>query len=188
MNDVLKSLTLEDKSGAKITGLRYDASEPLEQRLADYPFQLGDKQAVSGFLDQLKGARIELRVGGETVSGAIFGARIVNLGEKAQEKEQVTVLLDSGDLRTLDLASVTGLKLADAALQRQLKDYLSALAVARSKEKRSVYIDSSDLRSRQVVASYMIPTAIWKSSYRLILKDADSILEGWAIVDNTTGE
>ena len=26
MDDVLKSLTLEDKSGGKITGLRYDAS------------------------------------------------------------------------------------------------------------------------------------------------------------------
>lgn len=188
MNDVLKSLTLEDKSGAKITGLRYDASEPLEQRLADYPFQLGERAAVSTFLDQLKGARIELRVSGETVSGVIFGARAVNLGDKAQEKEQVTLLLDSGDIRTFDFSTISGLKLADPALQRQLKDYLSALAVARSKEKRSVYIDSSDSRSRQITASYMIPTAIWKSSYRLILKDAESMLEGWAIVDNTTGE
>ena len=32
MNDVLKSLTIEDRGG-KITGLRYDASEPLEKRL-----------------------------------------------------------------------------------------------------------------------------------------------------------
>ena len=32
MNDVLKSLTVEDRSGAKITGLRYDSSEPLEQQ------------------------------------------------------------------------------------------------------------------------------------------------------------
>lgn len=188
MNDVLKSLTLEDKSGGKITGLRYDASEPLEQRLADYPFQLGPAQSLSEFLDQLKGARIELRVGGETLAGSIFGARIVKIGEKSQDKEQLTLLLDSADLRTFDLASISGLKLSDQALQRQLKDYLAALSVARSKEKRSVYIDSSDTRSRQIVASYMTPTAIWKSSYRLILKDAESLLEGWAIVDNTTGE
>src|SRR5205823_8075898 len=30
--------------------------------------------------------------------------------------------------------------------------------------------------------------AVWKSSYRLMLSDKAPVLEGWAIVDNTTGE
>ena len=35
----------------------------------------------------------------------------------------------------------------------------------------------------------MIPTPVWKSSYRLIFNDkAEPTLEGWAIIDNTTGE
>jgi hypothetical protein len=35
----------------------------------------------------------------------------------------------------------------------------------------------------------MIPTPVWKSSYRLIFTDkAEPTLEGWAIIDNTTGE
>ena len=35
----------------------------------------------------------------------------------------------------------------------------------------------------------MIPTPVWKSSYRLIFGEAGQpVLEGWAIVDNTTGE
>ena len=63
------------------------------------------------------------------------------------------------------------------------------LTNARSKEKRSVYIDSTDAKSRQLIAGYMIPTPVWKSSYRLIFGDAGQpMLEGWAIVDNTTGE
>lgn len=188
MNDVLKSLTIEDRGG-KITGLRYDASEPLEKRLADYPFQVGSRIALSTFLDQLKGARVEIRTAaGESTAGAIFSARTVPAGKDGQEKEALTMLLDSGDLKTLDLAAVSQLKFADDTLQRQLREYLAALAVARSKEKRSVYIDSSDVKSRQVRASYMIPTPVWKSSYRLIFKDAEPTLEGWAIVDNTTGE
>ncbi|MBL8219702.1 MAG: DUF4139 domain-containing protein, partial [Bryobacterales bacterium] len=188
MNDVLKSLTIEDRGG-KITGLRYDASEPLEKRLADYPFQVGPHIALSAFLDQLKGARVELRTGaGENASGAIFSARSVAMGEKAQEKEMLTLMLDGGELKTFELAAVMQLKFSDDVLQRQLKEYLAALSVARSKEKRSVYIDSSDARSRQVRASYMIPTPVWKSSYRLIFGAADATLEGWAIVDNTTGE
>src|SRR5438046_5212540 len=40
MNDVLKSLTVEEKGGGKITGLRYDSSEPLSQKLGEFPFQL----------------------------------------------------------------------------------------------------------------------------------------------------
>src|SRR5947209_17232477 len=35
----------------------------------------------------------------------------------------------------------------------------------------------------------MVPAAVWKSSYRLMLNaNGEPVLEGWAIVDNTTGE
>src|SRR2546423_3760428 len=54
MDDVLKSLTIDDKGG-KITGLRYDSSEPLAHKLADFPFQLSAAQPLSALLDQLKG-------------------------------------------------------------------------------------------------------------------------------------
>src|SRR5438874_13220860 len=46
MNDVLKSLTVEEKGGGKITGLRYDSSEPLAQRLAEVPFHMGGAQPL----------------------------------------------------------------------------------------------------------------------------------------------
>jgi hypothetical protein len=48
MNDVLKSLTLEDRNGGKVAGLRYDSSEPLDQKLADFPFKIGGQRALSG--------------------------------------------------------------------------------------------------------------------------------------------
>jgi hypothetical protein len=189
MNDVLKSLTIEEKGGGKVTGLRYDSSEPLAQRLAEFPFELGEAQPLSGVLDQLKGARVELKAAGESVSGAIVGGRLIPGDDKRQQQEQVTLLLDSGELRNVDLTAVAGLRLTDPKLQAQFKDYLAALVSSRSKDKRSVYIDSTDAKARQISASYMIPTPVWKSSYRLIFdKSAQPTLEGWAIVDNTTGE
>src|ERR1039458_4610714 len=98
-------------------------------------------------------------------------------------------MLDGGELRTLDLSAATGIHFTDPQLQQQFHDYLAALAAARSKEKRSVYIDSTDAKEREVVASYMIPAPVWKSSYRLIFgASGQPVLEGWAIVDNTTGE
>lgn len=189
MNDVLKSLTVEEKGGGKITGLRYDSSEPLAEKLAEFPFKLGDAQPLSAVLDQLKGARVELKLGPETVAGAIVSGRVVPASDKQPEHEQLTLMLDNSDLRGFDLGAVASLRFSDPTLQTQFKDYLATLINARSKEKRSVYIDSTDAKARQIIADYTIPTPIWKSSYRLIFDQAaQPTLEGWAIVDNTTGE
>ena len=39
MNDVLKSLTVND-NGGKVTAVRYDSSIPLDQKLSEFPFQI----------------------------------------------------------------------------------------------------------------------------------------------------
>ena len=189
MNDVLKSLTVDERGSGRISGLRYDSIDPLSHKLAEFGFQLGAAQALSTTLDQLKGARLELQFGSERVAGVIVGARTVAGGEKQPEREQLTLMLDSGEFRTVHLGAATGLRFTDPALQGQFKDYLTALAAARSKEKRSVYIDSGDTKEREVTARYMIPEPVWKSSYRLIFgASGKPTLEGWAIVDNTSGE
>src|SRR6266480_5921164 len=41
MNDVLKSLTIEQKGAGKISGLRYDSSEPLSPNLEHFPSPIG---------------------------------------------------------------------------------------------------------------------------------------------------
>ena len=53
MNDVLKSLTITDRNGGKVSGVRYDASEPLDKRLADFPFAVGQQPSLASFLDQM---------------------------------------------------------------------------------------------------------------------------------------
>jgi hypothetical protein len=187
MNDVLKSLTIEERGGGKITGLRYDSMDPLGHRLAEFPFQIGDG-GMPGMLNQLKGARIELKFGNETVTGTIVSARTIPGSDKFPERDQLNLMLDSGEFRTVDLGAASAVRFTDPKVQQQFKDYLAALAASRSKDKRSVYIDSTDARERDVVASYVVPAPVWKSSYRLILADKAAVLEGWAMVDNTTGE
>ena len=191
MNDVLKSLTVTDRGGNKISSIRYDASEPLEKRLEDFPFAVGDEASLAAFLDQMKGARIELKFGPETVAGTIISARLIKSSEKDKfaEKESLVLLTDSGDIRTLDLDSAASVRLPDPKLQAQLKDYLTVISGARSKDRRSVVIESSSTGARELTASYMTPSSVWKSSYRLIFgAQAEPMLEGWAIVDNTSGD
>lgn len=186
MDDVLKSLTVNATGGA-ISGLRYDSSIPLAQKLDDFPVRPGDRQPLSALLDQMKGARVELKFGAETVTGAIVSAR--TLSAKDGEKEQITLLTDAADIRTLDLSAASSIRFPDPKLQLQFKDYLNTVLQARSKDRRSVYIDSTDSGRRSVLASYMSPMPMWKSSYRLIFPaTGEATLEGWAIVDNTSEE
>jgi len=99
MNDVLKSLTVTDGSGGKVNGVRYDSSDPLEKRLADFPFQLGAGASLAAFLDQMKGARIELKLGAGDAAGTIISARVVQESDKSQ-REVLVLLMDSGDIRS----------------------------------------------------------------------------------------
>ena len=165
MNDVLKSLTIEERGGGKITGLRYDSMDPLSHRLADFPFRIGDG-GMPGMLNQLKGARIELKFGNETIAGAIVTARTIPGSDKSPERDQLNLMLDSGEFRTVDLGAASAIRFTDAKVQRQFKDYLAALDASRSKDKRSVYIDSTDARERDVVATYVVPAPVWKSRQR----------------------
>ncbi len=189
MNDVLKSLTINDQGG-RVTGLRYDSNIPLDQKLAEFPFAIKSGEPLSAVLDQLKGARIEMEFGPQKISGAIVSARLMTADKDHAEREQLTLLMDSGELRNVDLSAASALRFSDPKLQLQFRDYLAAVTGARSKDKRSVYIDSTDSKSRDVRATYIIPMPAWKSSYRLLFDQSGQqpVLEGWAIVDNTTDD
>jgi hypothetical protein len=191
MNDVLKSLTITDHNGGKVNGVRYDSSEPLEKRLEDFPFKVGGGTGLAAFLDQMKGARIELKLGAGALTGTILSGRVVRESDKDRivEREVAVLLLDSGELRTFDLAAASSVKFEDPKLESQLKDYLIVLNQSRSKDRRSVYVDATGTGTRQLFASYMTPAAVWKSSYRLLFgAQGDPTLEGWAIIDNTSGD
>jgi len=191
MNDILKSLIVTEGAGTRIRGIRYDSNETLDQKLTHYPFKIDDQQLLSTFLDRLKGARIEIKAGDRAMTGSILSARGIDIGpenDRRLVREQVTMLLDSGDVANIDLSLVNSLRLMDAKLQEALKQYLQTLAQAKSRDKRSVYVDSTSHGNRDLHITYIAPAAVWKSSYRLVLDEATSTLEGWAIVDNTTDD
>ncbi|MSV35129.1 MAG: hypothetical protein EXQ47_05955 [Bryobacterales bacterium] len=191
MNDVLKSLTVTDRGGGRISGVRYDSSDPLDKRLAEFPFRVGQGSSLAAFLDQMKGARIELKLGAGAAAGTIVSARVVRDTDKDRtaEREVLVLLMDSGDIQSFDLGAASAVRLTDPKQQSQLASYLAMLNLTRSRDRRGVTIDATGSGARQLTARYMTPAPVWKSSYRLIFGAAgEPVLEGWAIVDNTSGE
>jgi hypothetical protein len=188
MNDILKTLTVSAQGGG-VRAIRYDSSEPLAKKLQDFGFKAGAQQSLGEFLDQFKGARIELHVGNATVDGVILSGRRVAPTQQQPERQEVLLILDGGEMRAVDLSSASSLRFTDSSLQKKLTDYLAILAGARSNELRSLTVEAEGAGARQVTLSYLVPSPVWKSTYRLLLGDKNqATLEGWAIVDNTTGE
>src|SRR5947209_5955 len=50
MNDILKSLIVNDLAGNHVLGIRYDSNETLDQRLNGFPFRVGNGELISTFL------------------------------------------------------------------------------------------------------------------------------------------
>lgn len=187
MDDVLKSLTISTE-GATVSAVRYESSDPLSKKLAKFPFRIGEAQPLSRILDQFKGARIVLRMTKDEIAGTIISARTIAATDSRSERHQVILLTDDGEMRTVDPAAALGLRFADRKLQEQFREYLMLIAGSRDREKRTVLIQTSGEAGR-VSARYVVPTPVWKSSYRLIFgEQAQPMLEGWAIVDNTSGD
>ncbi len=172
MNDVLKSLTIEENGGGKISGLRYDSSDPLAKKLADFPFSIGSDQPLAPCLDQFKGARVELKFGAETVAGAIVSARrMVGGANLAREREQATLMLDSGEIRTVDLGAVSSIRFTDPKLQIAVQG-LSRGARAIALEGQAQRLHRFDrLRRARDRRQLHDSSPVWKSSYRLIFGD-----------------
>ena len=187
MDDVLKSLTIEQRGGEGVSAVRYDSSDPLSKRLEVFPFRLGGNISLSAILDQFKGSEVVLEIGGREVKGQILSARTLPTTETDPGKEQL-LLLTGGAIRTVDPSASAEIRFTDPKIQAQFSDYLSVLSRSRNTDKRTVTIESQGGAAR-VAAGYITPTPIWKSSYRLVFDAEDKpLLEGWAIVDNTSGE
>src|SRR6185503_10021354 len=89
-------------------------------------------------------------------------------------------------IRAIDLQSVASLSLDDPQLQDELTKALIALSQARDQDKKPVTISFTGNGERRVRIGYVVETPIWKTSYRLLLDDKSSKIQGWAIVENQT--
>ncbi len=188
MDDVLKSLTVQQTGGQGVSAIRYDSSDPLSKRLEVFPFEIDRGDDLAHILDQFKGAEIEIALSSGAVRGMIVSARRRQAPQAEMEVSELLLMLPDGEIRSIDPSAAQGLRFTDAAIQTQFRDYLAVLARSRGGEKKTVTVESQGGASR-VIAGYVVPTPIWKSTYRLVLDESNEpLLEGWAIVDNTSGE
>ncbi len=190
LNDVLKSLTVIDLGHGQVAGVTYDSAAPLDRRLAELPINLGTSQGLVSFLNQIRGTEIEIRAPGGPVSGRLMGAELKTRSSGPGATVQVAelaIFTPAGEIRTVELESAGALRLVDASLASDLGRYLELLSSSHQRDVRRLQIQTSGSGARQLYVSYTSEAPIWKTTYRIVLDEKQKpLLQGWAIVDNTT--
>jgi hypothetical protein len=191
MKDLLKSLYAVDLSGGKISTISYDTKDPLSKQLEDVLIRVPEANALTQFLTQLKGARVEATIAGETTTGSVVGIEPVvkQTRDGAVTSYKLVLFRDDGKIQPVELLEVSSLKILDDGLQKDLKRLLEIHLKAKHADRKSVVLDAAGQGERNVRVGYIIETPIWKTSYRLLFDaEARPLLQGWAILENTTDE
>jgi hypothetical protein len=196
VNDLLKSMVLEDLGGGTVSTVSYASRDPITKTLGTFAVNLTDNPSLGQILGRLRGEKIEVDAAAPT-TGTIVGVekRTVPAGEnKTVEKEFITLLAAEG-LKTLPLDSITRIKLVDPRLQGELEKALAVLALGHDNDKKAVKLEFRGQGPRKVRVGYVQQSPLWKTSYRLVVDDAadgdkkqTALLQGWAIVENTTDQ
>ncbi len=193
LNDVLKSLTAVDVGGGQITGVRYNSIAPLSERLKTLQIGLGEDVTAGGFLNALRGTRVEVRSGAASVTGKVLSVETV---QRETSKggtvavTQLSIVGDGGELRSFEMGPGVSVRIIEGEIRQDVGRYLSLIGSTRSKDVRKMTISAAGSGERQLFVSYISEVSVWKSTYRIVVPKAPGtpFIQGWAIVDNTVGE
>src|SRR3990172_9123919 len=192
INDILKSLVLEDLDGGKAGVVVYPSQDPVAKTLRSFQVDISENPSLPALLNQIRGVKIKATVHGEEISGSILGveAKQKAVGEKEKVIDVWVLNIISGaNIRSVSLDDVQKLEIEDSQLQVELNKALTTVALERDKGKKPVTMNFVGQGERRVRFGYVVETPVWKTSYRLILSDVSkdkSHLQGWAIVENQT--
>ena len=191
VNDLLKSMLLEDMNGGKISTVSYDSQEPIEHTLKAFALDLTYNPTFGQLINQARGEKIEVTLKDNAnqptqLSGVIMGMESSMDGNK--EVHQLNLLCSEG-LRCVPLSQVQRLRFLNANLDAELHNALEVLAGKHDSRKKAVSMSFTGEGKRDVRVGYVVENPLWKASYRLKFdKDNKLTLQGWAIVENTTDE
>lgn len=188
INDLLKSMVLQDQGGGRISTVSYGSKDPITRTLRTFSIDLTKNPSLADLLEQIRGEKIEIDAP-EKINGTILGVETRQKpagDDKTIEVKYLNLLTEDG-LRSVSLENVGRIKLSNPKIDAELRQALTVLAMSKSTDKKSVSLSFLGQGKRQVSVGYIQEAPVWKTSYRLVLEDEQKpLLQGWAIVENTT--
>lgn len=190
INDLLKSMVVQDLDGGHISTVTYASRDPLTKTLKSFGLDLTTNPSLGQLLEQARGERIEI-LRPSPLTGTIVGIerKVEHLGDNRTVDSEFLNLLTSDGLQSFPLTQIQRVKFLNSALDAELRQALEVLATGHDTQKKTVALNFEGEGKRRVSVAYIAQTPVWKTSYRLVLDDKNPpFLQGWAIVENTSDE
>jgi hypothetical protein len=193
VNDLLKSLTVVEKTGGRAVSI----SMPLDPRswANAATATLGPGAgSLAEVLDKLRGTWVTLHTTHGSVNGRILLVESLDetIGsEQRHEQDFKVTLLDDERMNVVRLSQVKGITLHNGDIALQFQRSLDATAGEGMFQQVDVTIRLAGRHENDLIVSYVVSAPMWKPTYRVVLPEAgkgQALLQGWAVVDNTTGE
>src|SRR5262245_4734140 len=196
INDLIKSMTLRDLSpSGRVAAVTYDSHDPIDRTLASFAINLNNNPSLSQILQQARGEQVEVTLVNTTSQPTALTGKIIGLEQQpAPSKEgpavPVTVLnlWCAEGVRAVKMAEVQRLRFMNPVIENEVRRALETLALSHDSQKKAVSLHFAGEGKRKVEVGYVIENPIWKTSYRLVLKEGKPYLQGWAVVENPTDE
>jgi hypothetical protein len=196
VNDLLKSMVLQDLGGGKVSTVSYDSPDPIEKTLKSFAIDLTNNPSFGQLLNQTRGEKIEVTMQQTaasqpgTLSGIILGMESQQpAGQGRVGEVELLNLLCTEGMRSVPLSQVQRVRLLNPVLDNELRRALEVLAASHDMQKKMVSVGFTGEGKRSVRVGYVVENPIWKTSYRLVFdRNGKPLLQGWAVVENTSDE
>src|SRR5207249_1761061 len=176
INDLLKSMVLQDLGGGTVSAVSYDSQAPIEKTLQSFAVNLTGNPGFGAILAQARGEKVEvtLQQGSAaqpgTLSGSIIGVEKQRQpGKDGPTETEFLNLWCAEGMRSVKLADVQRVRFLNPVLDGEFKRALETLALSHDTQKKAVSLAFSGQGKREVRVSYVVENPIWKTSYRLVL-------------------
>jgi hypothetical protein len=197
INDLLKSMVLQDMNGGRISAVSYESRDPVAKTLRSFAINLTQNPGFGQILNQARGEKVEVT---SQATGAAQPANLTGTIMGVEKKQQqinkdAVVELEMLNLwctegmRGVKLSEVQRVRFLNSVMENEVRRALEVLSQSHDTQKKAVSLGFSGKGKRQVKVSYVVENPIWKTSYRLVLdKEGKPFLQGWAVVENPSDE
>ena len=181
VDDVLKSLVFEDFGGGTVRSVEYNPA-PDNQDVAAQ--NLGAALTLAQTLQKYRGESVTIKTETGELRGSILS--VENRQTESGFVETLTVVNDSGFV-SLPINEFQSINFENEKIRTEFQLAMAGLQKTRLANSKEISLLFNGKGKRRVRYAYNVDSPIWRMTYRLDLKKPESILQGWAHIDNVTG-
>lgn len=190
VNDVLKSLAVLDLSGGAASSVSLPIEKSGDKLSAELPAQVRNATGMLGLLAVLRGAEVAVETASDSYSGRVVGVETPPPVKEDRPHGPMLTLM-SGEDRLVQIAvdAIRKVTIGDRALSVGLKQSLDISKSEGAWKPVSLEVRLAGDKTHDLVISYIHEVPVWRPAYRAWVESGKGVqLQGWAVVDNTSGE